>query len=122
MQRKATKTHDIKNFSYQDRLLLLNLPSLEKRRSRGDLIQFFKIMTGINEVQWHNPPRLMNLSRESRGHNKRIERELTKVRSIRYDFLPNRIANQWNLLNQETVNLTGTNKFKNAIDKSIFNH
>ena len=78
-------------------------------------------MNGINEVQWHNPPRLMNLSGESRGHNKRIERELTEVRSIRYDFLPNRIANQWNLLNQETVNLTGTNKFKNAIDKSNLN-
>jgi hypothetical protein len=59
----------------------------------------------------------MNLNRESRFHNKRIERELTKVRSIRYDFLPNRIARKWNSLSQEVVNLTETNKFKNAIDK-----
>ena len=59
----------------------------------------------------------MTLNRESRFHNKRIERELTKVRSIRYDFLPNRIARKWNSLSQEVVNLTETNKFKNAIDK-----
>ena len=59
----------------------------------------------------------MHLNRESRFHNKRIERELTKVRSIRYDFLPNRIARKWNSLSQEVVNLTETNKFKNAIDK-----
>jgi hypothetical protein len=117
IQRRATRTQDLKRFSYQDRLYLLNLPSLENRRSRGDLIQFFKIMNGINDVEWHNPPRLMSLNRESRFHNKRIERELTKVRSIRYDFLPNRIARKWNSLSQEVVNLTETNKFKNAIDK-----
>jgi ribonucleases P/MRP protein subunit RPP40 len=117
IQRRATRTQDLKRFSYQDRLYLLNLPSLENRRSRGDLIKFFKIMNGINDVEWHNPPRLMSLNRESRFHNKRIERELTKVRSIRYDFLPNRIARKWNSLSQEVVNLTETNKFKNAIDK-----
>jgi ribonucleases P/MRP protein subunit RPP40 len=87
IQRRATRTQDLKRFSYQDRLYLLNLPSLENRRSRGDLIKFFKIMNGINDVEWHNPPRLMSLNRESRFHNKRIERELTKVRSIRYEHV-----------------------------------
>jgi hypothetical protein len=74
-------------------------------------------MKGINDINWHNPPRLMNLERESKAHNLRIERQLTKVKTIRYDFLPNRIANHWNSLTQETVNLTTTNMFKNAIDK-----
>ena len=109
---------DLKNFNYQERLFILKLPSLEKRRTRGDLIQFFKIMNEINDLQWHNPPRMMDQGRESKLHNKRIEKQITRVRSIRYDYFPNRIANLWNSLSQVTVNLTDTNKFKNAIDSS----
>jgi hypothetical protein len=65
-------------------------------------------MKGIDDINWHNPPRLMDLARESKSYNLRIERQLTKVKTIRYD---------WNSLTQETVNLTTTNMFKNAIDK-----
>jgi ribonucleases P/MRP protein subunit RPP40 len=50
IQRRATRTRDVKSFSYQDRLILVKLPSLENRRLRGDLIQVFKIMNGINEI------------------------------------------------------------------------
>ena len=28
--------------------------TLEKRRKRGDLIQFFKIINGIDQVEWKN--------------------------------------------------------------------
>jgi hypothetical protein len=75
------------------------------------------MMKGIDDINWHNPPRLMDLARESKSYNLRIERQLTKVKTIRYDFLPNRKANHWNSLTQETVNLTTKNMFKNAIDK-----
>ena len=87
----------------------------------GILIEFFKIMNGKIDIHWHNPQRVICLDRQSKNHNQRIERQLTKVRTIRYDFLPNRIASQWNSLNQETIDSYDTNKFKNAIDKSIFN-
>ncbi len=46
IQRRATKIPELKGLSYTDRLFALNLPSLEKRRLRGDLIEFFKIMKG----------------------------------------------------------------------------
>ena len=88
IQRRATRIPDLKGLSYEDRLFALNLPSLEKRRLRGDLIEFFKIMNGKIDLHWHNPPRVICLDRESKYHNQRIERQLTKVRTIRYDFLP----------------------------------
>ena len=122
IQRRATKIPELKGLTYTERLFVLNLPSLEKRRLRGDLIEFFKIMKEKVDLKWHNPPRIIKLDRESKRHSQRIERQLTKVRTTRYDFLPNRIANQWNSLQQSTVDLIETNKFKNAIDKSIFNH
>jgi ribonuclease P/MRP protein subunit RPP40 len=41
IQRRATKIPSLKGLSYQERFFVLNLPSLEKRRVRGDLIEFF---------------------------------------------------------------------------------
>ena len=93
-----------------------------KRLLRGDLIEFFKIMKGKTDLKWHNPPREIKLDRESKYHNQRIERQLTKVRTTKYDFLPNRIANYWNSLKQSTMDSTDTNKFKSAIDESFFNY
>ena len=87
---------EFKGLTYTERLFALNLPSLEKRRLRGDLIEFFKIMKGKTDLKWHNPPKEIKLDRESKHHKQRFERQLTKVRTTRYDFLPNRIVNHWN--------------------------
>ena len=79
-------------------------------------------MKGKTDLKWHNPPKEIKLDRESKHHKQRFERQLTKVRTTRYDFLPNLIVNHWNSLKQSTVDLTATNKFKNAIDESLFNY
>ena len=48
VQRNFTKKiHGMSNKSYQDRLKLLNLPSLEFHRMRGDLIEVYKIIHAI---------------------------------------------------------------------------
>ena len=41
---------EIKDLSYEERLRELNLPRLEYRRRRGDLIQMFKILYGIDDI------------------------------------------------------------------------
>ena len=38
---------DIKDLTYEERLRKLKLPSLRYRRLRGDMIETFKIVTGI---------------------------------------------------------------------------
>ena len=51
VQRRATKfIEDIKDLSYEERLCNLNMPSLQHRRLRGDMIDTYKIVTGIYDV------------------------------------------------------------------------
>jgi hypothetical protein len=47
IQRRATKLiPGLSDLSYEDRLRRLKLPSLSYRRSRGDMIEVYKIMSG----------------------------------------------------------------------------
>ena len=51
IQRRATKLiAEIKQLSYEERLRQLELPSLEHRRRRGDMLQTYKIINGIDRV------------------------------------------------------------------------
>ena len=51
VQKRATKMiPQLSKFSYEDRLRHLNLPTLEYRRFRGDMIQVFKIVCGFHDV------------------------------------------------------------------------
>ena len=51
VQRRATKLiEDIKDLSYEEPLCNLNMPSLQHRRLRGDMIDTYKIVTGIYDV------------------------------------------------------------------------
>ena len=51
VQKRATKISSIlKNNDYLDRLEALQLTTLEKRRTRGDLIFMFKIFKGIDDI------------------------------------------------------------------------
>ena len=44
----------LRNLPYEDRLRQLNLPTLEERRKRGDLIETFKILKQHDQVDPHN--------------------------------------------------------------------
>ena len=51
VQRRATKLiSDVKDKSYENRLRILNLTTLETRRLRGDLIEVFKIFKGFDNL------------------------------------------------------------------------
>ena len=104
---------------------MLNLPSLENRRRRGDLIQMFKLVKNIDEINLHNQIQYFNENVRVRGHNLKIHRELVntqnncKYNTIRHNFFTNRVANDWNVLTKETINSTSVNQFKNHIDKQF---
>ena len=51
VQHRATKMIlGYKHYCYEDRLVLCNLSTLEGRRLRGDLIQVFKLLKGVEQI------------------------------------------------------------------------
>ena len=52
VQKRATKmVYTCKNQSYKDRLVALQLPTLKYRRYRGDMIEVYKILTGLYDAR-----------------------------------------------------------------------
>ena len=60
----------------------------------------------------------LNSNIKTRGHSQRYAREISK-NSERYNFLTNRIANEWNDLPEEVVCSKSVNEFKEKLDKCI---
>ena len=66
-----------KKLPHDELLRSLNLPTLERRRVRGDLIQFFKIVNKFETVELCNLPIFKSHS-ITRGHAQKYSREICK--------------------------------------------
>ena len=119
VQRKFTKhILKVKRLPYTDRLKKLELPSLEYRRFRGDLIQVYKLAHELYDrestrslLKFEPNPRL-------RGHRFKISKCYTNKRQFQH-FFSNRIINHWNNLSEEIVESKNIDIFKNNIDKKF---
>ena len=122
VQHRVTKISRLSGFNHEERNIKLKLPSLKNRRRRGDLIQMFKLITNIDEINLHNQIQYFNDNGCVRGHNLKIHREFvntqnnSKLNTIRHSFFTNRVSNDWNVLDQETIDSSSVNQFKNKID------
>ena len=115
VQRRATRmVPNLRQLEYADRLRRLNLPSMQHRRRRGDMIFTYKIMTGKMKIKASEI--LTTNSRTLRGHDMKVrKKKATRLQSI--NVFSNRIVNDWNSLPNKVVSATSTNGFKNAIDE-----
>ena len=115
VQRRATKMiTECRGLSYENRLEVLGLISIEARQTRGDLIQVFKLIKGVDNVDYREFFQLAVNSR-TRGHSFKI----CKVRSrleIRKNFFSQRVVNEWNELPSYVVEAESVNAFKNRLD------
>ena len=115
VQHRATKMiSDIKKLSYHDRLHATNLITLEDRRIRGDLIETFKMLKGISNVDYREFFRLVEY-RKTRGHMLKLEKVRSRT-NIRKYFFSQRIVNTWNRLPESVVTAETVNSFKNRYD------
>lgn len=114
VQKRATKIiPKLKAMRYEDRLRNLNLPSLQHRRRRGDMIFAYKIMTDKVKI---NPRDLFTTSnRTMRGHQYKIQKKQS-TKSTTINAFSNRIVNDWNILPSKVVSATSTIAFKNKLD------
>lgn len=116
VQRRATKMIEgYGNLKYEDRLMKTGLISLEKRRARGDLIQVFKIIKGIDKLDYRNFFEISKIGK-TRGHSYKLTKKRAKG-NLRKNFFSQRVVNSWNKLPQEVVDADTINCFKNRLDK-----
>src|SRR6267154_807618 len=72
VQHRATKMiEECKLLKYEDRLVQTGLTTLEKRRTRGDLIEVFKMIKGLNKSDYKRFFSLVQDNR-TRGHRLKI--------------------------------------------------
>jgi hypothetical protein len=111
--------------SYEKRLKILGLTTLEERRTRGDLIQYFKINKSLNIVKFIQPNQQMHSinsigpANSIRGARHRLTRQFTNIIQ-RENFFANRIVPKWNKLpNEVVVEAISAIEFKNKYDKYV---
>jgi len=115
VQRRATQLlPGMKDLSYEERLRKLKLPTLAYRRMRGDMIETYKITSGIYDPAL--PPLLQrNISGATRGHSKKLYQHRS-YKDIRKHFFTNRIINTWNL-SEHVISAKNTKTFEYRLDK-----
>jgi hypothetical protein len=119
VQKRATKlVPGLRNLPYKDRLIALNITTLETRRKRGDAIQFYKLANGFNRVNWYHPNTItssINLDGPAgniRGEKHRLSRQFTRNCAPRENFFPNRVVPIWNLLPTAITKVNSVDLFK----------
>ena len=121
VQRRATKLiHNLKEKPYQERLRILELPSLLYRRKRGDMILMYKIVKGLVRLESKELITVWEESR-TRGHNYKIFKEHA-AKLPRINNFSQRSVNDWNSLPIDVVNAPSIDTFKNRLDRLWSKH
>src|SRR6218665_2443802 len=112
IQRRATKMiRGLGELTYEERLMRCGLTNLEKRRTSGDLIEAYKIMTGKEAISAH---KIFKVSKENRnrGHGYKLYKKQTGIRRNR--FFGARVVNPWNDLDEKTVTVDTVDKSRDS--------
>ena len=95
LHRATRLVPSIKRKSYEYRIKALRLTTLETRRKRGDLIQFYKILNKMDHVKWSNDlfEKIRGAEIGPAGNMRRqgicFHRESGRINNIRENFFTN---------------------------------
>ena len=117
IQQRATKViTELRDLSYENRLLQCGLTTREIRQLRGDQIEEIdQIVNGYEDVDRNIFFKLKEGSR-TRGHKAALVKEQCRLDMRKYSF-SERVINKWNKLPYDCVNASSVNMFKNKIDR-----
>ena len=132
IQKRALRvTHQLRGLTYEERLESMELTNLEMRRGRGDLIQAYKILNGIELVRQECMPKYAPSRNSSgpasrtRGNSQKLQRQDFRSRikndfggavESRHNFFSNRVVPLWNGLPDDVVRAPNLNGFKARLD------
>ena len=105
---------ELRDLSYESRLLQCGLTTLEIRRLRGDQI-VLKPVNGYEDVDRNMFFKRKEGSR-TRGHKAALVNEQCRLDMRKYSF-SQRVINEWNKLPNDCVNANSVNMFKHRIDR-----
>ncbi|KAF2344804.1 hypothetical protein FHG87_024442 [Trinorchestia longiramus] len=115
-QRKATKMiPELRNLSYERRIQRLELISLEQRRLRGQVIETFKYLNGLDNITQEGLFERDGNVRTKNDGQKLLLRNFKTSQAM--NFFPVEIATAWNQLTENIVSAGSVNTFKNRLDK-----
>ena len=107
--------HSIRHLNYSDRLRELGLPSLQYRRARADLIEVYKVFSGIYKCDknklFQNQP-----NQRTRGHSQKLFKHQFRL-DVRKHFFSQRVIDDWNSLSENVISLCTIIQFKNRLNK-----
>jgi len=124
VQKRATKMiPELREMEYEERLKERKLPSLIYRRLRGDLIEAYKYLHGLNKVEnCPHPPQAQEENREdmiqTRGHDLKLKK-LSCNTNVRKGFFSLRVNEWWNSLPMEVAQAPSLNCFKSRVDRHL---
>ena len=117
VQHRATKIiPGLKGLDYEERLRILDLPSLAHRRKRGDLIEAYKFTHGLYNVNCSMLE--IDQSSRTRGHPYKLVKKSCNS-NLRLNFFSMRVTNVWNSLPPEVVKAPSVNSFKARLDQHL---
>ena len=118
---------DARGQSYDDKLRDAGLTTLKERRERGDMIEVFKTLRGVNKVrkeEWFSE--IGDDARPTRANTAVVEGESVRKEMVvvveranlelRRNFFSIRAANAWNKIPENVKTQKNVNAFKNAYD------
>ncbi len=121
VQRRATKMiPDIRDKPYQDRLKYLNLPTLAYRRTRGDMVETYKILNNkydnrVSDILCLHSSITDNQQRV-RGHSKKLYKRKHN-NNKRKHYFGYRVVSPWNSLPESVVSAPSTKAFEKRLDR-----
>ena len=124
VQRRAVNLiSGLKGANYEEKLAELGKLSLKKLRKRFDIIQTYKILSRIDQVdsiKWFRPVGT-NAKRltSTTAYCKNLIPSRYKT-EMRHNFFFNRVVNKWNRLPTEVKEARSLNSFKKLLEMTDF--
>lgn len=116
VQRRATKLiPELREFTYKERLQKLGLTTLYQRRLRGDAIEVYKLLTGLEDIDYKQFMQL-NERENTRGHHLKLWKNRCRLNTRKY-FFSQRVVDMWNGLPEDVVSAKSVSSFKKRLDK-----
>ena len=100
--------------NYRDRMKYLRLPSFKYRRLRADMIQVYKIINGIGDLDCHDFFVKVNTNRTHHSYQKLFVK-YCRTNKIKYYFSI-RVVPKWNQLSDITKSTETLNALKRILD------